>query len=301
MGPWLYPISSKSGYYFKNAQGKRVKVSYESFRDFVHTEKVRDRWWGVHFNFQKVEKGDDLFIYTGDEDRGIIACAKIVGKDQNTRQLIIRIDKARTKKLLADPVPAPLVRRFIPYPRAAAIDLGPSLKDLKKLLPWRPEYQAKSRPVLSKLHLKPIIKTFANIKGGRQRRLLKHDAVLGQVKAYLKANGFEVGTRSFGNLRVDVAAVRKADLVIVEGKIIKKGAGRLEAREGLGQLLEYSWLFREENHKTPRKHNLWLACSARPRHGVVRFLTSQDILVSWPSKYGLSFSQHPCFVAKNQK
>lgn len=300
MGPWLYPISSKSGHYFEDAKGKRVPVSYESFRDFVFTQKVRDRRWGVHFNFEKVQKGDDLFIYTGDEDRGIIACAKIVGKDHKNRELIIHIDKPRTKKLLADPVPAPLIRRSIPFPRAAAIDLGPSMNNMQKLLPWRPEYQAKSRSILSKLHLKPITKTFANIKGGRQRRLLKHDAVLGRVKAYLKANGFEVGTRSFGQVRLDAAGVRKSELVIVEAKMIKKGAGRLQAREGLGQLLEYSWFFREGDRKASRKHELWLAFSARPGHGVVRFLTSQDILVSWPSKHGLSFSRHPVFTTKIQ-
>lgn len=99
---------------------------------------------------------------------------------------------------------------------------------------------------------------------------------------------------------MDAAGLRNSELVIVEAKIIRKGAGRLEAREGLGQLLEYSWLFREENPKAPRKHNLWLALSARPDHGVMRFLTSQDVVVSWPSKHGLLFSRHPVFTAKIQ-
>jgi hypothetical protein len=297
MALWLYPISATSGRYFEDDRGRRVRVSYESFRDFVYTGKIRDERWYVYFNFDRIQEGDDLLIYTGDEDRGIVAHGIITTKDTETRSVIFRFDKGHTKQLLADPVPAQLVRQYIPFPRGSVI----SCQILQKLLPWQKEYRAKSQTILSKLKLKPVSHTFANFKGGQQRRLLQHDAILGPVKTYLKANGFMVGSRSFGQLHVDLGAIRKTELVIVEAKIINKGKGRQEAREGLGQLFEYSWLFRHENLGDVIKYYLWLAFSAPPDPTITEFLDSCNVLVSWVSTRGLRFSKKASFVATHRR
>lgn len=297
MALWLYPISARSGRYFKDDRGRRKEVSYESFREFVYTGKIRDERWYVYFNFDRIQEGDDLLIYTGDEDRGIVAHGIIIAKDSKPKSVIFRLHKEHTKQLLADPVPAPLVRQYIPFPRGSVM----SCQVLQKLLPWQKGYQAKSKTILSKLKLKPITRTFAKFKGGRQRRLLQHDAILTPVKAYLKANGFMVGGRSFGQLHVDIAALRKATLVIVEAKIINKGKGRREAREGLGQLFEYSWLFRRKNPKDVTKYYLWLAFSAAPDPAIIEFLDWHNVLVSWVSTRGLKFSKKPSFVATHRR
>lgn len=289
MNSWLYPISKRSGYYFTDKQGHRVRTSYESFRDFVATGRIKDDGWYVHSNFGKVEADDELFIYTGDDNRGIIAYAEVVGKTVRNRRVVIRLNPAKTKLLLTDPVSAEIVRPLIPPPRTALVNLAGSIRELRKLLPWNSAYQAKAKTALSALKLRPVTFVTARNKGGRRRKWLRHDAILGPVRVYLKAKGFQIGMRSFDRLRADLVGLRRGDVVIVEAKMIERGAGRLQAREGLGQLLEYSWLFGQERSASARKPILWMAFSSKPNPSVSEFLASQKVIVSWPSSAGLKF------------
>jgi hypothetical protein len=134
MNSWLYPISKRSGYYFVDTR-RRVRTSYESFRDFVFPGRIKDRGWGVYHNFDKVCLGDELFIYTGDGDHGIIGYAKVVGKIIQTQRVVIRLDQAKTKRLLADPVPARKVRPLIPPPRASLVNLEGGIREIRNFFP----------------------------------------------------------------------------------------------------------------------------------------------------------------------
>ncbi len=290
MNSWLYPISKRSGYYFSDRKGRRVRTSYESFRDFVVTGAIADDEWGVHQNFDSVEVGDEVFIYTGDSDRGIIAYAKVTGKkSQRRRTIILRLDSAKTKLLLADPVPAARVRPLIPPPRSALLNVKRGVRRLRALLPWTSQNEAESRTKLGPLRLKRRTVVTAKIRRGTQQKELFHDSILSRVVVYLKSKGFEIGTRSFGRLRADLVAVRGSSSVIVEGKIIQPKAGRLQAREALGQLLEYSWLLRQHSERRSKAPALWIAFSARPHREVQAFLADQKVIVSWPTATGLSF------------
>jgi len=288
MSSWLYPISSSSGNYFEDKRGKRVPASYESFRDKVVPGLIKDDEWRVRNNFDKVRPGDELFIYTGDDDHGIIAYAKITGTIPKTRSITFRFDRAKTSRLLfSDPVPADHVPPLIPPPRASLVNLERGIRQIRKLLPWSAAYRAQSSAVLSDLNLRPVTVTTAKIKGGVRPRWLLHDSVLGPVRTYLKAEDFRIGTRSFGRLRIDLVGKRGRNLVIVEAKVIERGEGRQQAREGLGQLLEYSWLFGQEKGVRFYAHILWLAFSSQPESRVQEFLANQNVLVSWPAKRGL--------------
>lgn len=289
MNSWLYPISKSSGYRFEDEQGHSSDTSYESFRDFVVTGRIKDRTWGVYRNYDRVELGDEIFIYTGDGNHGIVGYAKVIGKRAEARQVILRLDTQKTHRLRADPVPAQIVRPLIPPPRASVVDLASSMRELRKLLPWNSVYQARAKTTLSALKLRPVTFVIAKNKGGVRRKWLRHDSILEPVRMYLKAKDYEIGVRSFGRLRADLVGLRRGDVVIVEAKMIERGAGRLEAREGLGQFLEYSWLLGRERSASARKPILWLAFSAKPKPDVSEFLASQNVLVSWPSNAGLKF------------
>ena len=289
MNSWLYPISKRSGYRFEDKQGHSSDTSYESFRDFVVTGRIKDRTWGVYRNYDKVKLGDEIFIYTGDGDHGIVGYAKVIGKRAEARQVILRLDTRKTHQLRADPVPAPKVRPLIPPPRASVVDLAGSMREFRKLLPWNSGYRARAKTTLSVLKLRPVTFVTAKNKGGVRRKWLRHDSILEPVRMYLKAKDYEIGVRSFGRLRADLVGLRRGDVVIVEAKMIERGAGRLQAREGLGQLLEYSWLLGRERSAAARKPILWLAFSAKPNPDVGEFLASQNVIVSWPSSAGLKF------------
>jgi hypothetical protein len=294
MNSWLYPISKKSGYYFTDDKGHRARTSYESFRDFVVTGRIQDRGWWAHANFKKVAKGDEVFIYTGDKDRGIIAYAKVTEKTAGkARRVTIRFDQAKTKLLLADPVPAPNVRPLIPPPRAPLVNLKDGIRDIYKLLPWTAKYRAQSKVTLKALKLRPVRFTTVSIPKAIRRQWLRHDSVLQPVRIRLKSEGFQIGTRSFGRLRADLVAQHAPKVVIVEAKVIRKGAGREQGREGLGQLLEYSWLLARASKSPSRKHTLWLAFSAKPAPGVAEFLASHGLVISWPLKNRLKVLNAP--------
>lgn len=288
MGAWLYPISKRSGYRFEDRHGRGVPVSYETFRDLVVPGKIKDEDWGVHANFDKVRIDDELFIYTGDSNHGIIGYGRVIGMDSNSRCISFRLDRRKCEQLLVTRVPAPIVRRIVPFPRAPLIDLSRKISALRQVLPWGARRKAVVKSRLKELKLRPPRRTFANIEPGMRRVLLHHDSVLAAVDAHLVAQGFEVGTRSFGRLRADMIALKSQAVVIVEGKMIAAGKGRFEAREALGQLLEYSWWLHKEDRR--KKHQLWVAFSARPGRSVRDFLRAHDVTVSWPSAGSLNIS-----------
>lgn len=285
MNSWLYPISSRSGKYFEDRRGHRTQVSYEAFRDLVVPGIIKDEDWYVYSNFGKVQPGDEIFIYTGDRDQGLIGYARVVAKDARNRSISFRIDQSKTRQLLLQPVTAPVVRPIIPPPRSALVDLKKEIVQFQKLLPWTSSRRAKASSVLSNLKLRPATHVFAKMPGGRRKKWLRHDSVLAAVKVYLAARGFEIGARSIRRLRVDMVGVKGRLAVIVEAKMIRPGGGRLEGRSGLGQLLEYSWLLASSDKK--RQHALWLAFSAAPESEVRDFLVAQGVVVSWPAQRGL--------------
>jgi hypothetical protein len=282
MNSWLYPISSRSGHHFEDRQGRAIPVSYEAFRDYVVPGIIKDEDWHVHSNFSLIQPDDEIFIYTGDGDQGIIGYARVIGKDARNHSISFHLDQTKTSQLLLKRVPAPLVRPLMPPPRAALVNLKEGIVQIRKLLPWHSTRRAKNSAALSKLNLKPITHIFANMPGGKRKKWLRHDSVLSGVNVHLAAHGFEVGARSINRLRVDMVGVRGSKTVIVEAKMIGAGGGRLEARSGLGQLLEYSWLLGRA--QAGPAHILWLAFSAVPDAAVRNFLTNQNVLVSWPTR-----------------
>lgn len=138
---------------------------------------------------------------------------------------------------------------------------------------------------LSPLKLQPRRKLAVKRSIWKNTRWLIHDTIIQPIDTYLKANGFTAGYLALGQIRLDLAAVRLKDLIIVEAKVIGgKMNGREEARTGIGQLLDYSWSF---NHKFPQKkyrHHLWLAFSEKPEATTIDFIEDNEILVSWKGK-----------------
>jgi hypothetical protein len=187
-------------------------------------------------------------------------------------------------------VPAALVLPLIPPPRAPLVNLEHRIRQIRTLLPWTAAHRSRASKALSPLNLRPMTVALARIQGGLRQQRLRHDLILGPVRTDLKAKGFQVGTRSFGQLRPDLVGIRGRELLIVEAKYIERGEGRSEAREGIGQLLEYSWLFRSEREARFRPHILWLAFSSPPDPRVQDFLESQGVHVCWPSHGGLKLS-----------
>jgi len=99
---------------------------------------VQDEYWYISQNWRRIEMGDEVFIYTGDEDYGIIGYATV--KDVKEKApgdwyLLLDFDLGKCRALLKSPVPAPVVRDWR-WPRKAVVNLEEYDEELQKHLPW---------------------------------------------------------------------------------------------------------------------------------------------------------------------
>ncbi len=80
-GPWLYVIAAAAGRKFDLGDGKPViDATVDSYRALVNDGRiVDDPYWYISQNWKNIEERDELFIYSGDKNLGIIGYARIKG------------------------------------------------------------------------------------------------------------------------------------------------------------------------------------------------------------------------------
>jgi hypothetical protein len=138
-GPWLYPISAGADRSFVLADGQSVPVSVDSYRTLLGNGRINeDLYWYISQNWNNVEIGDEVFIYTGDGELGIIGYATIAGVEQRADRWCIlpRFDMGRSRDLLDNPIPAAVVRAWVRFPRKSVINFAPFQEQLRARLPW---------------------------------------------------------------------------------------------------------------------------------------------------------------------
>ncbi len=125
-------------------------MSVESYAELVKNGRLReDKLWGVSTNFLTAQAGDDLFIYTGDQNLGIVGYAKILKVNRAKRKFHLAFDLKKCAALLETPVPASLVRKWVSPLRGAVAALTPHLPKLNSLLPWKRRSETKEVQRLS--------------------------------------------------------------------------------------------------------------------------------------------------------
>jgi EVE domain len=145
-GPWLYVISARSHLKF-NLNGEQPDVTVENFLALVEDGRIaQDRYWGgkngIRNHWKDVERGDDLFIYSGDKGAGIIGYAKVVGKEDRPEgrclvpDFVSVLDKCRALKPGTHRLSADMVKGWGLNHRANVIDLASVENRLRELLPW---------------------------------------------------------------------------------------------------------------------------------------------------------------------
>jgi hypothetical protein len=125
MSDWLYPLSSISKRWFVG----ETDTSLPALKRRINRASV-DTWYLVT-NYRRVAEGDRVWCYYGHADGnvGVVALATIdeVVHDEarGKHHVVLRWEKAATRRLLARPVPAETVRKFVQRPRAAVWGLDP--------------------------------------------------------------------------------------------------------------------------------------------------------------------------------
>jgi predicted RNA-binding protein with PUA-like domain len=118
---------------------KSDDTSFEVFKDMMRSPSTDD-WWFLSTNFRKVEIGDRIWCYYGqaDGDAGIVGLATIpeIRHDdkEGTHDVHLKWNRSATRRLIAHPVPAHVVRRFVQRPRASVTALNPHRSLLRRLI-----------------------------------------------------------------------------------------------------------------------------------------------------------------------
>jgi hypothetical protein len=138
-GPWLYPISAQAGRFFRREGQEPVPVTVESYRDFVESGQIVEVvTWRIKQNRANIEVGDEVFIYSGDGDVGIIGYFTVAAVEQDGEGWFIRplFNLDRCLALLDRPVAATVVLGWGVVPRAAVTNLAAWQAELCAQLPW---------------------------------------------------------------------------------------------------------------------------------------------------------------------
>lgn len=161
-GPWLYPISAAERRTFDLAGGQSILVSADSFRTLVENGRiVEDRYWHISQHWNNVEVGDQVFIYTGDGDVGIIGYATVAGVEKHGERWCIlpQFDLGRCRALLDNPIPADVVREWV-LPRRSVTNMEPFQEQLRARLPW-----LRRDPVVDSVLPEEIVEPSALVEG----------------------------------------------------------------------------------------------------------------------------------------
>lgn len=136
MGVWLYPVSSRGGYEFEDASGRMRLTSHAEIADAVRSGAFpRPAVWPCVQNGGRVERGDRIYLYTGDGDLGIFAAGRVIGAERAECGWLLEweLDARRTKALLTRPVAASKVRKHV-HPRVTIRDFTKGARALRQLL-----------------------------------------------------------------------------------------------------------------------------------------------------------------------
>lgn len=215
-GCWLYPISERAERRFILDDGSEYPVSIDTFKMLVGDGRIsEDERWGLHINFRQARQGDEVFIYTGDQDLGIVGFATVKAVDLDDRELILNFDISKCKALLLDPVPAKIVRKWIPHPRAAVIDLSAFRADLYGRLPWS-QHRSKRQSILIS-QSRAISAGFGTPENNRK----VEKAAINRVTKTYRSRGWEVTSVEDKKLGFDLLCKKGTEVEKVEVKGVK--------------------------------------------------------------------------------
>ena len=297
MRQWLYVISEESDKFFTLQNGTKEKVSYNNFKKLVLSRNLSEEApWHIWNYSRQVQRGDEVFIYHTSKKfrKGIIGYAKVSNVDGSERIISLAFNRNKCRSLLRQPIPAEEVDRWFQYKRPNILSLDPFRKELDhflRLRGWkRNTFSPEEEEIFKELHLKAFKKIVVAIGKNVVERKLIHDIVLKPIANILQDNRFEVRTRNFGKLRIDLIGVKNNLVVIVEGKTNKLGHGREEARQAFGQLYEYLWFIERSTNKILQS-KLWIAFQQKPNKSVIEFLEDYNFIVSYIENRKVKFTE----------
>jgi len=279
---WLVPVSRHLR--FAQASGRTVNTAFVKLQDAAIAGRLDTVVCEVRGPLVDIAAGDQVWFYTDDLEAGVCAFGR-ARKPTKTKKpsVVVVLDKARTRVLAADPLPAVSIRRWVPELRQGAVSLDLRPRALTVLESWHVERNDRDRELLAPLGVTPWR---ASIKATTVRQPARDD-VVGPIARLLRSQDFAVGTFDAGAAEPWLVARRVRDVVAIDVERVRGARTRAVALCALGAMREFRWrLEREAARELRLRGSLWMAFVTKPNEEVVAFLEDEDLLVSWQHRNG---------------
>jgi hypothetical protein len=284
MSDWLVPISRHLR--FALTSGRTAGGTYAALQDAALNGRLAKVVCEVRGPLVDVQSGDTIWLFTPELDVGVFAVGKARRPTKTKNATVtIALDKAPTRILAADPLPAPTIRRWVPELRQGAVVLDVRPRALNVLHGWERDRAERDVELLEPLDITPWRQA---TRGTGDAQPATND-VLGPIARLLRSQDFAVGVHPrAGSADPWLVARRVRDVVIIGVERIRSGRGAVEAYAAVGPLREYRWrLEREPRGELRLRASIWSAFTGRPHDDVVSFLEDDEVLVSWLQRAGV--------------
>jgi hypothetical protein len=274
MVDWLVARTNRTR--FVDRSGRTITSRFELLRRAALAGRLASLAQPVRGALAEVEAGDTVWLLWPEQDLGVIAVGRAhepaAARGRDVPQLGVTLDRARTRALVVDPMPAPLVRRWLPDLRGAArLDVRPRAFDAIRAWEQRDERDA---ALLTPLGARTWRSRAG--RGGRDRPV--DDAALATVVPFLRSQDFAVGlvTRDQATRMV---ARRSRDLLVVHG--VGGDGARADTFSAFGRVRAHRWALERAHGDLGVRAWAWLSFAARPSGEALSFLEDEGVIVTW--------------------
>jgi hypothetical protein len=274
MVDWLVARSSRTR--FVDRSGRAVAARFEPLRRAALAGRLASLALPVRGALAEVENGDTVWLFWPEQDLGVIAVGRAreprAARGRDVPQLVVTLDRPRTRALMVDPMPAPLVRRWLPDLRGAArLDVRPRAFDAIRAWQRRDERDA---ALLTPLGARTWRSRAG--RGGRDRPV--DDPALAAVVPFLRSQDFAVGlvTR---DQATRVVARRSRDLLVVHA--VGGDGARGDTFTAFGRVRAHRWALERAHGDLRLRAWAWLTFATKPPGDALAFLEDEGIIVTW--------------------
>ena len=284
MADWLVPVSNRTR--FVDRSGKAITPRFEVVRSAALDGKLASVVTEVRGALADLRTGDLVWIFWPDHDVGVMAMGRARPRPARKSELPsigVELDRARTRALAVDPMPAALVRRWLSDLRGGSrLDVHP--RALEAVRAWEHERAERDEAALQPLGV-PTWRDRA-LRGGKGRPA--DDPLLAPLVPFLRSQTFAVGVdHRAGTTRLVARRVR--DVLLIH-RVGAADRSRDEAPLAFANAREHRWSFERAHADLRLRAWAWLAFGHRPAPSIVSFLEAEGVLVTWPLARGPEMS-----------
>ena len=274
MVDWLVPSTRRTR--FVDRSGRRLNQRFELIRTAILSGRLSTVGVEVRGALADAQPGDTVWLLWPEHDVGVMAVGRArPGRARRAEppRLLVTMDRAPTRLLVVDPMPATFVRRWIPDLRGGfRLDVRP--RAFQAIRAWVQERGERDDALLGPLGAQSWRSRAAV--GSRPRPV--DNPVLSTVVPFLRSQDFAVGlvTRE-GETRL--LARRGRDILVIHD--VGPDRSRPEAFRAYGAVRAHRWSIEGAHRDLHARSWPWLAFAAKPSPDLVAFLEDEGVLVTW--------------------